>query len=155
MGKEGTLVFLEEFPHCRCSSANALPLVDLLATLADLAGISPSQQAGPDSRALPEVLLGQSNDGRSHVVQQGTGKLALRRGPWKYIPEGSYPEFAFAKHNDPESPIATPMPPADQALLFNLEEDPGESDNVIEEHPEIAQDLAAQLDSLRRRPQGQ
>jgi arylsulfatase A-like enzyme len=126
--------------------------VDLLATLADLAGLSLSQSAGPDSRALPEVLLGKSEDGRSHVVQQGTGKLALRRGPWKYIPDGPYPEFAFAKHNDPKSPIATPMPPADQALLFNLAEDPDESENRIEEHPEIAQELAAQLDSLRSRP---
>jgi arylsulfatase A-like enzyme len=34
------------------------------------------------------------------------------------------------------------------------EEDPDESDNVIEEHPEIAQELAAQLDSLRSRSVG-
>jgi diadenosine tetraphosphate (Ap4A) HIT family hydrolase len=34
------------------------------------------------------------------------------------------------------------------------EEDPDESDNVIQEHPEIAQELAAQLDSLRSRSVG-
>ena len=126
--------------------------VDLLASLAAVTGTSLPDGAGPDSRALPDVLLGRSEDGRNHVVEQGTGKLALRRGPWKYIPEGPYPDFAFAKHNDPESPIATPMPPADRALLFNLEEDPDESDNLIEERPEIAQEMATLLDSLRARP---
>jgi len=127
--------------------------VDLLATLAAVTGASLPEGAGPDSRALPEVLLGESEEGRGRLVQQGTGKLALRRGPWKYIPEGPYPDFAFAKHNEPESPIATPMPPADRALLFNLEEDPAESDNRIGERPEIAQKMATLLDSIRSRPQ--
>jgi hypothetical protein len=90
-----------------------------------------------------------------HLVEQGTGKLALRRGPWKYIPAGDYPDWAFAKHNDPESPIATPMPPPDQAMLYNLEADPGESDNVIDTHPEIAREMSVLLDSLRTQPVAQ
>lgn len=126
--------------------------VDLLASLAAVTGTSLPEGAGPDSRAVPEVLLGRSEDGRVHLVQQGTGKLALRRGPWKYVPAGPYPDFAFAKHNEPDSPIATPMPPADRALLFNLEEDPDESENIIGEHPETAREMAALLDSLRVRP---
>lgn len=124
--------------------------VDLLATLSEVVGVLLPSSAGPDSRALPEVLLGHREQGRSHVVQQGTGKLALRRGPWKYIPEGRYPQFAFAKHNEPESPIATPMPPAKQALLFNLEDDPNESENVIGKHPEIAREMSTLLDKLRK-----
>jgi arylsulfatase A-like enzyme len=126
--------------------------VDLLATLAAIAKAPLPDGAAPDSETLPAALLGRSTQGRTHVVQQGTGKLALRRGKWKYIPEGDYPEFAFSKHNNPESPIANPMPPNDQALLFNLDEDLDESNNVIDAHPKIAEAMAALLDSLRTRP---
>ncbi len=126
--------------------------VDLLATIAKIAEAPLPDGAGPDSVPLPGVLLGKHEQGRPRLVQQGTGKLALRRGSWKYIPAGSYPEWAFAKHNDPESPIATPMPPPDQALLFNLEKDPDESNNVIDQHPAIAREMASLLDTLRNRP---
>ncbi len=129
--------------------------VDLLATIARIAGASPPDDAGPDSAPLPGVLLGKQEEGRPHLVQQGTEKLALRRGPWKYIPAGSYSEWAFAKHNDPKSPIATPMPPPDQALLFNLAEDPDESNNVIDQHPKIARQMATLLDDLRKKPMPQ
>lgn len=131
------------------TSSAIISQVDLLATLAEVVGAPLPDGAGPDSRALPKVLTGQSEDGRSYVVQQGTGKLALRREQWKYVPSGSYPDWAFAKHNAPESPIATPKPPADQALLFNLAKDPGESENVIDTHPEVARKMAVLLDSLR------
>jgi len=123
--------------------------VDLMATLANLAGASLPDNAGPDSRSLPDVLRGKSEEGRTSVVQQGTGKLALRRGKWKYIPAGSYPEWAFAKHNDPKSPISTSMPSSDQALLFDLKKDPDESSNVILQHPEIARELANLLYKIR------
>jgi arylsulfatase A-like enzyme len=78
--------------------------------------------------------------------------LALRRGDWKYIPAGDYPDWTFEKHNDPESPIAIPMPPPDQALLYNLAEDPDESNNVIDQHPDVARDMAALPDTIRARP---
>lgn len=126
--------------------------VDLLATIAELTGALLPKDAGPDSVPLPGVLTGDHEEGRAHLVQQGTGKLALRQGTWKYIPAGSYPEWAFAKHNDPESPITTPMPPPDQALLFNLETDPDESNNVIGQHPNVATQMAALLDSIRGEP---
>jgi arylsulfatase A-like enzyme len=126
--------------------------VDLLASLSALVEAPLPAEAGPDSKALPDVLLGRRTEGRTHLVEQGSGKLALRRGPWKYIPPGDYPEWAFTKHNDPESPIATPKPPPDQALLYNLEEDLGETNNVIDAHPEIARKMSALLDSLRDHP---
>jgi len=37
-------------------------------------------------------------------------------------------------------------------MLYNLEADPGESDNVIDTHPEIAREMSALLDSLRAQP---
>lgn len=132
-----------------------LSQVDLFASLASIVEASPPDSAGPDSAPLPDVLRGRADEGRTHLVEQGTGKLALRRGPWKYIPAGDYPAWAFAKHNDPESPIATPMPPTDRAMLYNLEADPGEQNNVIEAHPEIAREMSALLDSLRTQPVAQ
>lgn len=126
--------------------------VDLLATLAEPTGASLPDDAGPDSTPLPEVLLGTHEKERTHLVQQGAGKLALRHGDWKHIPAGSYPEWAFTKHNESQSPIATPMPPPDQALLYNLADDPDESNNVIDQHPDVARTMSALLDTLRKRP---
>ena len=134
------------------TSEALLSQVDLLATLVELTGASLPEDAGPDSVPFPGVLTGEREEGRAHLVQQGTGKLALRQGKWKYIPAGPYPAWAFTKHNDPESPIATPMPPPDQALLFDLEADPDESNNVIDQRPEVATQMAALLDSLREQP---
>ena len=37
-------------------------------------------------------------------------------------------------------------------MLYNLEADPGESDNVIDTHSEIAGEMSALLDSLRAQP---
>ena len=78
-----------------------------------IAGISRADGAGPDSRPLPHVLRGRSEEGRTQFVEQGTGKLALCRRKWKHIPPGPYTEWAVAKHNNPESPIATPVPSVD------------------------------------------
>ena len=43
----------------------------------------------------------------------------------------------------PERELSPPGPP----MLFDLEEDPGEADDVASLHPEIVQDLAAEFDA--------
>jgi hypothetical protein len=65
---------------------------------------------------------------RGRVVEQGVSKLALRRGKWKYIPAGGYADWTFEKHNEPASPIAVERPAPDEAMLYNLEKDPGETE---------------------------
>jgi arylsulfatase A-like enzyme len=124
--------------------------VDLVATLAEIIGADLPVRAAPDSEPLPDVLLGKSEKGRTRVIQQGRAKLALRRGKWKYIPPGPYPNWVIEKHNDPQSPIATPVPPPGQPLLFNLEKDPDESKNLFHRHQKIAEELSTLFRKIRK-----
>lgn len=134
-------------------SDGILSQVDLLATLADLTGIVLPNEAGPDSQNLLPLLLGQTELGREFVVQQGAD-LAIRKGKWKFIPNGEIASRAQHKHSMGPTALSTgqldPVP-----YLFNLEQDIGETKNVAENHPEIMEELAELLDQIRNQPENQ
>jgi len=56
------------------------------------------------------------------------------------------------KHNQYANPLSTPMPPADEPLLFNLATDPGETTSVAAEHPELVESMGELLEQLLVRP---
>ena len=58
--------------------------IDLLASLAALTDQKLPNHAAPDSVNVLPALLGQSQDGRELLVEQGRN-IALRQGNWKYI----------------------------------------------------------------------
>lgn len=104
--------------------------VDLIASLAPLAEVYELPEgAAPDSTDLSEVLIGESQAGRDYIVEHsGKGnQLAILRGNWKYIAPAS----------------------KQPAQLYNLESDIGETKNVAGAHPEVAEELAALLESVR------
>jgi arylsulfatase A-like enzyme len=147
-----TVVYAPGRAEAGVTSDAIISQVDLLASLAALCEVDLPKDAAEDSIAMPKVLLGKTQHGRGHVVQQGVSKLALRRGQWKYIPAGSYVDWVFPKHNEPKSPIATPQPPRDRAMLFNLEQDPGETNNLIDQRPDIARSMRRQLERIKNPP---
>ena len=117
--------------------------VDLMASFASLLGIRLPDDTGVDSLDLLEVMLGKSFDGRPHILQQGAGTdhMGLRVGDWKLIPNPRVPNWVSPKHNARENPISTPMPTRNTKYLFNLAEDPGETTNVAELHPEVVEEM--------------
>ncbi len=127
-------------------------LVDLTATLGDLAGAKISPTDSPDSLDLLPVLLGDTTaELRDSTVLHGiSDTLALRAGDWKYIPATVQAQAAGTGGANPSddrfSANRIPAP-----LLFNLHDDPGEQRNVIAEHPEKAAELQGKLDEIRRR----
>jgi arylsulfatase A-like enzyme len=63
--------------------------IDFPKTFAALAGV----EAGfPDSLDQRAALLGESETGRDHVIQQA-GRLSIRMGDWKFIPGGKGPRI--------------------------------------------------------------
>jgi len=128
--------------------------VDLMASLAELIGVSLPKNAGPDSMNLLSALLGHSETGRPHVLQQGagTGYFGLRKGDWKLIPASNRPAFANNKHNSRSNPLSTTMPASDNDYLFNLAEDPGETTNLAEQYPEIVEELTELLNRIKQYP---
>ncbi|QDU88024.1 Arylsulfatase [Pirellulimonas nuda] len=125
--------------------------VDFLASLAELAGASVPEGAGPDSVNVLPALLGRSDKGRDELVQQGNGRMAIRKADWKYIPAGPRKLPAGPKHGGVGDPTGHSDMPA-EAQLYNLADDPGESTNVIAQHPVVANDLAARLKQSLQSP---
>ena len=128
--------------------------VDIIASLAALVGQDLPQDAAVDSFDMLAPLLGRTDRGRDHVVEDtklmvttgttvassGARILALRAGDWKLI-RGSVAPHAF--HGN-----AIGTAPRDQ--LYNLAQDPGERNDLAAKLPDRARALAAWLDKIER-----
>lgn len=114
--------------------------VDFLASAAALVGANLADDAGPDSFDVSAALLGDSSQGRETLVEQGNG-LALRRGDWKFIPGGRGARINQSTNtelgNDP------------QPQLYDLAADPGETNNLAADHPDLVAEMAAELESIQ------
>ena len=111
--------------------------MDLVSSLAALTGRRLAADAAPDSFNVLPALLGDSPQGRDHLVEYANG-LAIRRGQWKLIP-GKGPEGKAGKKN---ARLAEPE-------LYNLAADPAEAKNVAAERQDVAKDLTALLERVR------
>lgn len=128
--------------------------VDLIASLAALVGQGLPHDAAVDSFDMRAALLGQTDRGRDHVVEDtklmvatgtkvassGARILALRAGDWKFIRGSAAPHEFHGNH------IGTS--PRDQ--LYNLAQDPGERNDLAAKLPDRAGALAAWLDKIER-----
>ena len=106
--------------------------IDLLGSLASYLNVPLNDNEGIDSRNTMDAFLGKSDKGLPSMIEEAIKGRALRRGDWKYIPE-------LARGYG--SPKMTKQ-------LYNLADDPGEQNNVIDEHPEIAKSMAEELEKL-------
>ena len=119
-------------------SDRMISMVDIFATVQEMISgeVLSAKEAGADSYSFYDELIGERNESsiRPHmVVNSGSGIVAIRKGPWKYI-EG-IPQKKGAKKVEPQ--------------LYNLEDDISESENRIQEFPEIVDDLRFTLDNIR------
>ena len=108
--------------------------VDFLASFARMVGQDVPADAAQDSRDTLDAFLGKEPEGAAIILEQARD-LALRKGPWKYI----------AATKNRRGVID------DQAALYNIAEDIGEQNNIIAEHPEVAKELSALLESHREK----
>ena len=125
-------------------SDEPISLVDTLATTAAIVGYSlPARTAGAeDSFNVLPALLGENHAApvRPFLVEHSAdGVFAVRQGDWKWI------EGVCAKPNEPKA-----RENEFHAQLYNLKADPTESHDVIGEHPQIAAQLAALLETFRK-----
>ena len=116
--------------------------VDLPMTLAKLTGVADKipADAAPDSFDVLPALLGESQQGREHLIEHARG-LALRQGDWKYIPASR----GARKNNNTNTELGNDP----QGLLYNLADDPGEKQNLIKGNPAKAKEMAELLSKIR------
>jgi len=122
------------------TSSALVSQLDFMASLATLAGVMLPDGAGPDSHDVLATLLGTAAEGRDHLVTHA-GTLALTRGPWKYIE----PSNGSRYNANVDIELGNDTLPQ----LYNLDTDPGETQNVANEHPDVLADLSARLQRIR------
>lgn len=118
-------------------------LSDLMATCAGLFAVKLPDNAAEDSVNFLPLLRGQDTPTRRYLVNQSyaTPPLAIRDGFWKL---GMCPGYGAPLENLPMAAArARGLSPVQ---LHNLHDDPGETTNLAEKHPEIVQRLRAQLE---------
>lgn len=120
--------------------------IDLAHSLAKLIGTKFPDDAFPDSFNVIDALLGKDDaQGRDHLVSQdngNSGTYGLRVGDWKLHRS----DTNRARNVVVERKLANTKVP--QFQLFNLADDPAERNNIIAEHPELAEKLKAQLEKI-------
>lgn len=123
------------------TSDETVSLTDLMATFAELTGFDMPEGAAEDSFSFLGALVGTGacerrpamvNDTGGHYCE--VGDFALRRGKWKLIVEA-----------------VRPNKPQEVRHLYDLDADPGEKRNLIDEHPALAGELEGLLDRIKVR----
>ena len=119
-------------------------LVSLHDTRRTLARIAGAEAGADDGLDLTPLWLGTDGaTGRKSLVVESSGKvLALRHGAWKFVPQLGSGGFSL-----PRQEIPAAGGPAVQ--LYDLASDPGETQNLALQRPEIVKVLAAELARVR------
>ena len=141
--------FIARWPGVTPAGARCTDLIgqlDLFATCAELFGAKLPDTVAEDSSSLLPLLRGQRAPATrrdSLVHHSAEGEFAIRQGDWKLIlcpgsggwspPTRSPSPWTQAKPDD-----FTGLPPFQ---LYNLAADPGETRNLVDQHPEIVQRL--------------
>jgi arylsulfatase A-like enzyme len=123
-------------------SDQTICLTDLMATCADLVGVTLPESAGEDSVSFLPALSGQPIvSTRNGVIHHSiSGHFAYRQGNWKLcLAKGS---GGWTSPTEAKMPKGSP-----QAQLYDLEKDPGETTNLYLTHPEVAERLLKQLEA--------
>ena len=124
--------------------------VDFPAWFARLAGVDPAPFLRLDS-ADTLVLALAAGPVRDHVVSHGSGgRFSLRQGNWTYVVPSAAGDLG-SFHGPGDRPGAR----TDVEQLYDLEQDPGETVNLAERHPEVLARLRRQLADLRAKGEGQ
>lgn len=133
--------FITYWPsHIKPGKSDALICqVDLLASLAKLVGHKLNSDDAPDSFDVMDALLGHSKKARKTMVEASSTK-ALRMGNWKYIAPHKGP--AHFKYVDIESGLSQ------QVQLYNLKDDPTESNNLASKYPKRVVKMQKELEQI-------
>lgn len=113
------------------TSAALVSHLDFLCSFAALLGLNVPANEAIDSRNILSTLLGESKEGNEYIIEQAA-EIALRHKGWKYIGPRLAPDWR---------PVIEPG-------LFNLDESPGETNNLIQIYPERASEMSEKLNQF-------
>lgn len=122
-------------------------MADIYATISEVLDydIPYNEQVGVDSYSFAQTLYegNGKSDRESLLVTDVNGVFAIIEGEWKYIDNLLPNSISGQRRADLESSSYTTR------YLFNLKDDPSESNNLYESEPERAETMRAQLYKMR------
>ena len=126
--------------------ADVTCVTDLLATCADILGATLPADAGEDSVSMLPNLLGTAKGAvREATVHHSiNGTFAIRQGKWKLIDAPHSGGWSAPRPSDKKAWQDLPA-----LQLYDLDADPGETNNLQAEHPEVVQRLKALLEKYK------
>jgi arylsulfatase A-like enzyme len=136
--------FIAQWPgkiEAASKSDETICLVDLMATCAAILGDELPANAGQDSFNILPALLGQDYNKpirEATVHHSGAGVFAIRQGDWKYI----LGTKGAGYHEGPESD--------DIGQLYNLAEDPYETNDLWDDRQDIVKRLKTLLEKYQQ-----
>lgn len=115
--------------------------VDLAATVADVLNIELPEDAFEDSFSfLPDLLAQERDRPRAPVIHHSaSGMFAIRKGKWKLVAGNG----SGGRERPRGQPFEKPY------FLADIKADLAETQNLAEDRPEIVNDLASELKTLR------
>lgn len=126
-------------------SENIISVMDVFATIADITGdgLPEDKDVAPDSHSFLASLMGKKDaPARTSLVTADMhGMQAIRMGTWKLIDNALPEELPQARRDRIKMPL--------ELQLYNLSDDPAESFNAIDKHPEIVLMLSEELIRVR------
>ena len=141
--------FILEWPEKvmkNMSSNKTICTTDFFATCADIVGYKIQDGEAVDSYSMLSIITGKSDENiREYTVHHSiNGSFAIRKGNWKLI---LCPDSGGWSYPTPQEYKANKMNlPAMQ--LYNLADDIGEKNNLINEYPEKATELKAAIKKI-------
>ncbi|QEF97198.1 Arylsulfatase [Stieleria maiorica] len=134
------------------ASGKMISFVDFLATADELTGSKVYQNkdktdVGPDSFSFLGELTGKPSDApqrTSLALKSGKGLMTIRRGDWKFIDGDGSGGFSD-RGTKGKSEIS-------KGQLYNLADDIGETNNLVDQYPEMVRSLRAELAKVEAVP---
>ncbi|PHN04552.1 sulfatase family protein [Flavilitoribacter nigricans] len=129
----------------KAGTSNALfGQIDIYASLAGLAGQQLSREEAIDSKDHLPVLLGKAQSGREMLVEESL-TISLREGNWKYIRPFGKNDPAWITEKGIEGGFRV------EPQLYQLQDDPGETNNLADQFPERIQAMEAKIQEIEAR----
>ena len=118
-------------------------LVDMMATAADINGVTLADNAGEDSVSFLPVLQGKKvNDKKRAIIYHSdAGYYSIAQGKWKLILN----KAGGTRRLNPKD-SNSPVKNAGKIQLFNMEKDPTERESIHSQFPEVVGNLTKLLE---------
>ncbi|OUT63179.1 MAG: arylsulfatase [Rhodopirellula sp. TMED11] len=136
------------------TSDQLVSLTDVMATLADIVDHQLPEQSAEDSFSwLPIFQQTATEPIRPYLLMQGFGGdryLAIRQGDWKYLAHKGSGGNRYPGHRLLKEYFLEDTQPDAPGQLYNLKNDPGETENLVVSHAEIAGKLSRLLEQTKQ-----